>query len=170
MDIAKTYLGEINTHYLIQADFAFKADDKDKFVEAVKWVEVTLEGIENILSTRPDYSLEVALKEVMSIPGTNTYVDKLMKQGMVNWDYCANDVYEQLHYFYRPKVELFLNSRGVKFGLPEPEYPDISLQDRWLIPETNSVPDKYKYKGTTFQAILDAYRAVAECPLIKAIK
>ena len=62
-----------------------------------------------ILSTREDFSLQKQIDRVMQVPGANPYLPWYMKQHCVNDLYSSNEVYEQLHWFYGPRMEVYFS-------------------------------------------------------------
>jgi len=126
-----------------------------------------MKQIENILSTRPDYYLQPQIAAAQAVPGANPAIGWCMKQHMINWLYSANDCYEQMHWFYAPRTEVYLGElerrarEGVKTFTVKDIAPQLDvIQNRWL-DEDIIVPAELRYPGTTIEAVLAAIDAVA---------
>ncbi len=160
---------------LLEAYKAFKAGDVKRTHEAAAAARTCMKQIKNILSTRPDYYLQPQIDEAMRVPGANPYNAWYIKQHCVNWLYTTNDCYEQMHWYYMPRTELYLSEleQRVANGVKIFEYTDVkdrfdAIEQRWLNEDIN-VPIADRCAGTTLEALQEAMRTVSSIrPLVDA--
>jgi hypothetical protein len=108
VSIAKAYLAELAGYHFHRAHAAYAASDAAGLhVETLRCL-AAIEWIGKTLSTRPDYSLGEMIAEVMSVAGTNPNTPRMILRGTVNWDYCANDSYEQVANYDLPRMAAYL--------------------------------------------------------------
>jgi hypothetical protein len=127
-----------------------------------------LRRIEDLLSTRPEFSLQTQIASAMVTPGVNPHAAMLMKKHCVNDLYSANEVYEQMHWYYRPRMEVYLGEllAHTQAGVRSIEWADIAsrcaeIEKRWLEKEI-AVPAGERTKQTTRQLIEAAHRWLKE--------
>jgi len=149
----------------MEAYRAFKAGDAAGFDSSAVNALECLDGIQTILSTRPDYSLQKTIDDVMAIPGTNPYVPRMIRKHAVNDMYAPVENYEQLVLFYKPRVAAYLDEMRARLakGVAEFRYGDAApalnaIYNRWLDNECR-VPEDLRFDGSP----IDAVRAVYDC-------
>ena len=160
----KSYLGHIINYCNTRVQLAFDAGNA---AEVRKYAEVSrkaLAGIENILSTRPDYYLQNTIDQAMAVPGTNPGTPEMIREHSIFAMYSANDVYEEMRVFYRPRIEKWLDllkdaaAKGEKkindgvFAKEITNYALYILQDKWIDGKFE-IPASAKFKGTTMEAV-----------------
>jgi len=173
VDWTRTYLAHLCNWAVLDAYDAFGQGDTARLHRSADLARQCLHHVEAILSTRPDFSLQAQIERVMSVPGTNPYLPWYIKQHCVNDLYSANEVYEQHHWFYAPRLEVYLGeleSRAAR-NVRTIAWTDIAdrcsaIQDRWLN-EDIAVPAEAKFAGTSMEAVRAAVAALT--PLDAAI-
>ena len=167
VDWTRTYLAHVFNWAVIQAYKALGQGNADAVTTHVDRARGCLEHIEAILSTRPDFSLHAQIEWAMQVPGANPHLPWYMKQHCINDLYSANEVYEQLHWYYGPRMDVYfaeLEQRASQ-GVTTIAWGDIAdrcnaIQARWL-DEDIAVPEEKKFSGTTLEAVLRAFEATA---------
>lgn len=162
----KEYLGWMSDWASFNAYLCFKEGDIEGLNQSAEIALLCLGQIEKILSTRPDYSLQRQIDNVMATPGINPDTPWLIKQHCVNWLYSTNDNYEQMHWFYRPRMKVYFDAlrERAEAGLDTIEWEDIAeatdrYLERWLN-EDIAVPEEEQYPGTSLEAIVEAFNTV----------
>lgn len=162
VDWTKSYLVHMFNYCIISAYRSYKAGD---YAEMHKWSKAAdglLLNVEMILSTRPDFSLQKTMDDAMKVPGTNPATPAMMRRQCVNGLYATNDVYEQMHHYYRPKVDAYLHELDVRSAKGETKISSKDLdeefnriEEKWLAGPID-VPASMHFKGTTMEAIREA--------------
>ena len=138
--------------------------ERQRFEQAAHAVEELLAALENLLSTREDFSLARAVEEVLQSPKVNSYADTTLRARQEN-PYCRSHVYELVHRVYRPDVASYLGllRRHLEARDPEP----VSAEDEGFCRELNAHHHRFyeqplavprTYSGTTFAAVEEAYQ------------
>lgn len=162
----KTMLGLKSNYYIIEAYKAFKERDKETFESNAGNALKCLNGIEAILSTRPDYSIQQTIDDAMAIPGTNPFLPRMVRKHAINDMYAPVDNYEQLVLFYRPRVESYFDamrthiSNGVSAFSRGEMNETFGAQDSQWWDNDCRVSDEKRFKGTTVQAVCEVYDCV----------
>jgi hypothetical protein len=162
----RTELAHVFNWSLIRAYKAFSNGDADGLETNARLARLCLNQIEAILSTRPDFSLQAQIDWAMRQPGANPHLPWYMKQHCVNDLYSSNEVYEQLHWFYAPRIEVYLAEleRRAAEGTRTIAWTDIAgpceaIRERWLN-EPIAIPVAEHYPGTTIEAVVDAFASI----------
>jgi hypothetical protein len=103
------FCGMISNTALFNMYFACKAGNGDDFEASASMAVDAVESVYRILSHREEYSLEKMIREVLSVPGTNPYAAEMIKATSVNIDYNANEVYEQIAFYYLPRLYRYID-------------------------------------------------------------
>ena len=176
VDWTKSYLVNMFNYCIISAYRSYKTGD---YAAMRKWSKASdglLKHVEMILSTRPDFSLQKTIDDTMKVPGTNPATAAMMRQQCVNGYYATNDVYEQMHHYYRPKVDVYLKELdiraakgGKKISSKDMDAVWNQIEKRWLAGPIN-VPASEHFQGTTMEAIRAAVKYAAQIqPALKAV-
>ncbi|MDY6914114.1 MAG: alpha-N-acetylglucosaminidase TIM-barrel domain-containing protein [Planctomycetota bacterium] len=143
----------------------------DVFDEEAAKMSGILDELEKVLSTREDYSLAADFSEIMSVPGTREdLIQHLKRKHLENVDgYCRNMTFETLHFVYIPEKKALMDTLRGKLKNKERtliEAEDKQLKERLSIISDNFVNNditvKDKYKGSTVEAVWEAYQALTE--------
>ena len=135
VSFTKAYLAEVAAYHFHNAHSAYSSGDVEVFgTEATLCID-SVAWIARILSTRKDYTLADTIEHAMKVPGTNPETPRMILQGVINWDYCANDSYEQVANYDVPRLESYFAILGKKL---EAGLPPI---DMWQIVEKEVRPD-----------------------------
>ena len=171
--LATTYLGKLSNCYLLKTFLAFKKGEQKLVESNAQKALVCLDEIEKILSTRFDYSLKAMIEDVMSVPGSNPYLPEMIKQACISSNYCTNEVYEQLVFFYHPKVEAYLSeiqSRAKKgnksITLDDLDTTFKTIADIW-IKNSLEVDPQSRYSGKTLNAIEESFEKMRNISMDK---
>ena len=131
------FCGMVSNAALFNMYFARKAGKIEDFEDSASMVLTAVEGVYRILSHREEYSLEKMIREILSVPGTNPYSAEMIKATSMNIDYNANEVYEQIVFYYLPRLHRYidwlrgkLNTAGSVVDLTELETDDIN--ESWI--------------------------------------
>lgn len=164
VDWSKSYLVHMFNYSLISAHRAFRAGN---VAEMRKWSSAAqglLAQVELILSTRPDFSLQKMVDDIMKVPGTNPATPAMVRNQCTNGLYATNDVYEQMHHYYRPKIDIYLKELAARAARGERKIAcsDIvaecgKLDQRW-VKDPIEVPASEHFQGTTMEAIRAAMK------------
>ena len=160
-------IGNTFNYEYIRARQAAEKKDVKLFEQASANALGCMSLIEGLLSTRPDLSLQKMIDEVMSVPGANTFVPKMIRQASVNWDYSTCDVHEQFRFFYMPRIEGYLTKlrRQIGTGKVNTDYEAIFGEDaekirkRW-VNEGYDLARLKRFEGTTLEAVTWALDSV----------
>ncbi|HPO13308.1 MAG TPA: alpha-N-acetylglucosaminidase TIM-barrel domain-containing protein [Candidatus Hydrogenedentes bacterium] len=158
-----TYIAHVFNWAVMGAYDAFSAGDAAAMQKNIDVARQCLRLIDAILSTRPDFSLQKQIMWAMNIPGANSYLPWYMKQHCINDLYSANEVFEQLHWYYTPRMDVYfseLETRAAQ-GIKTIEWKDIAdrcaaIQKRWL-EEDIAVPENEMFQGSTIEAVSEAF-------------
>jgi hypothetical protein len=169
VDWTRTYLAHLFNWTVLDAYRAFGEGNAERVKSSAALARGCLERIEAILSTRPDFSLQAQIERAREVPGANPYLPWYMKQHCINDLYSANEAYEQLHWYYAPRMEVYLSeleSRAAQ-GIKTLSWSDIAdrcntIQERWLN-EDIAVPEEARFSGPTMQAVVAAFEAFQPC-------
>ena len=166
VDWTRTYLAHVFNAATIDAFRAFERQDAEAVKSSADLAGKCLEHIEAILSTRPDFSLGRQIEGAMQVPGANPHLPWYMKQHCINDLYSANEVYEQLHWYYAPRMKVYFAEleKRVAEGVTTIAWDDIAercnaIQNRWLN-EDITVPDDEKFPGATMEAVVTAFEVL----------
>jgi len=170
VDWTRTYLAHVFNWAVLDAYRALNQGKAKRVAASVAMARRCLKHIEAILSTRPDFSLQAQIERAMKVPGANPYLPWYMKQHCVNDLYSANEVYEQLHWYYGPRMAVYLGelearaARGVKtITWKDVEARCGAIHTRWLEKDI-AVPTEHRFKGTTMAAVTAAMTAIEGPP------
>jgi len=164
VDIARSYIGQLSDLYLSKLYFAFLNGDRKEFERLARKVNEHLEWIEKILSTRKDFSLEEMVKDVMKIEGTNHCVPELIRYDIpAGGDYTTNEIFEQLHYYYRPQVNAYFDELRERSAGDFSDFESTlhrkleKVKTEWLQRTSIHVGDEYRFKGSPLEAVEAAF-------------
>ncbi len=170
VDWTRTYLAHVFNWAVLDAYRAFQQGKPDRVKSSAALARRCLSHIEAVLSTRPDFSLQAQIERGMKVPGANPHLPWYMKQHCVNDLYSANEVYEQLHWYYGPRMDVYLKeletraAKGVKtITWKDIEAPCGAIHRRWLEKDI-AVPAGSRFKGTTMAAVVAAFEATRQDP------
>ena len=172
IDITRQYLIEMFNHYLVKMYLAFQGQDQESFQMESKMAFRCLDGIADAISTHRDYRLSELVEHVEGLPGADdippqflesilsssdpSMVDSLNIERMVKSefvyldDYARTDYYELIKFYYRKRVEAYVNCLREKMNEKittvsaaelEPIYD--RLRDEWMR-EPLRTPEKFR--------------------------
>lgn len=167
-DWARTAMAHAFNWKVMDAYRALRQGDADRAERAGKAARQCLALIEALLGADPGFSLQVQIDRALAVPGVNPGVAWLMKQHCVNDLYSANDVYEQMHWFYAPRMDVYLGevARRARAGTRTIEWSDISakceaIRARWL-EDGIRVPSDQQERRTRREIVAECVRVLEE--------
>lgn len=170
IDFTRQYISYLFDFHIIQMFKAFKNSDIPTFNKEAEIVNRLLDIQENILTLKPQYSMEEETSRAMKLPSFKTTMknDRYIRQrytmlvdDLNHWqtilDYARKDLYELVKYYYRPRVDIYekylrnkisSNSRGISNDELNAEYKQVLIN--WLDegypkethPITRDIPDR----------------------------
>ncbi|HBG27683.1 MAG: hypothetical protein A2Y10_10225 [Planctomycetes bacterium GWF2_41_51] len=160
----KALLGLQSNYFTILTFEAFKKGDKPDFEANANKAMQCLDAIEQILSTRPDYSYFEMIRAFRSVPGTNPLATRMMCQHSINDNYASTDNFEQMVYHYKPRMKSYFDEmrQRMEKSVNTLNRGDIAQQitdvdNNWRS-NFGKFPKDRVYEGTTVQAIVDGYK------------
>ena len=155
----RAYLGANVCFYMVDAFEGFKNKDTAKLDYSGKKAIEYLNRLELLLSRRSDYSLRYMFDYVMKVPGTNKFTPRMIRSACTGLgDYNVNDIYEQIRFYYRPRLEKYFALLKDKASRGEYTFNTGELNNaefvRKFIDNPLIVPDSEKYQGSTMQFII----------------
>jgi hypothetical protein len=162
VDWTRTYLSHVFNWRILDAYRALRQKDSDRAVRSAQEARRCLALLEDLLSTRLDFSLQTQIDWVTKVPGINPDTAWLIKKHCVNDLYSANECYEQTHWYYRPRMDIYLTEleQRAKDGRTVIEWKEIQprcaeIEKRWLDGDI-AVPASERPRVTTRQAVMQA--------------
>lgn len=159
---SKSYLGHLVNYSTTAAQKAFDEHDYARMRQFCELARKCLWDIEYILSTRPDYYLQNTIDQAMSVPGANPATPKMIRVHCIFALYSANDVYEEMHVFYRPRLEKYLDLMEEAAAKGSKEIDQTALKDSFSALQSQwiegkfEIPSSAKFQGTTLEAVRKA--------------
>ncbi len=188
-EIARAYLGRVSTQHMVKmwqryeeaVSDLVKGGDADRalkeFEKEVRIIEAMLSGLEQILSTRPDFSLVSDFEEIEESEKTGELKDAALARKRIKqlfWvvgDYHRIDSVEVVHHLYRREVAASIQELREKLewarvhsSRPAPfdeSYKKViaQIKDDFL---NKPIDVKERYRGTTAAAVYETYQAVKD--------
>ena len=167
-DWTRTYLQYVFNWSVLDAYRALRQGDAKRVHSDSATCRAVLKQLKAILSTQPSYHIQPQLQRVMAVPGVNPYTEWYIKQHQINDLYASNEIFEQLHWYYGPRMEVYLDKIEALAdrGETKVEWGDIqadcdAIQQRWLN-ESIEVPRIEWFQGTTVEAVQAAWKAFGD--------
>jgi len=178
IDISRQYLGELFSYHLIKAREAFFSRDKEAFEKEAKLLLLLLDNQEKVLSTNEIFCLLPDIKKQLSRPGMGPERARWVKSivtylGLIcgaDWDkypwlvdYMKRDLYELVRFYYRPRMELYLNTLRERMDKGDYHLPTNEMRPGYLkitksfIENPLVVRKEDRYPGTTLQAVEESF-------------
>ena len=173
IDIARQYLGELFNLHVLRLYGAFEDWDKGAFESEAEILERILDSQEMLLSSSDYFCLQPILDKAEALPNAPEDFAERIRDILTVWagqilDYARRDYYELVRFYYRPRVDAFLQylreklkegSREIKDEELVPIYSKI--EQEW-VKKPFKVKKGEKFKGTPMEA---AAKIVKEFPL-----
>jgi len=150
MDIALQYAGDLFNRYLSDLGSAYSAGDKEAFEVAARRMIECVKAAERITATRKDYMLALEIDKGMANPGGKDSVYRefggqparlsaarevrqrtTVLVDLENWkrivDYARKNAYELIKFYYRPRVEAYIDflRAQMEAGVAEPDFDEL---------------------------------------------
>jgi hypothetical protein len=136
IDIARQFLSDRFNVHVARLSEAFRAQDKDALDRESETLRLILADQELLLSSSEYYCLEPILAKAKALPGAPPDYDERIRDILTVWagrilDYAHRDYYELIRFYYRPRVEAFLQHARNRFGSQQAMVNDDQLQSAY---------------------------------------
>lgn len=117
-------------------DKAFEAKDREAFRREAASLRQVLDSQEMLLSSSEAYCLAPILAKAKALPGAPENYDERIRDILSVWggkilDYAHRDYYELVRFYYRKRVEAFLDHAHKRLGQPLTPADDEQLGARY---------------------------------------
>jgi alpha-N-acetylglucosaminidase len=174
VDILRQYITELFNIHIKKLNLSFQNADKAGFEKEAKVIGHLMDGLEKLLASREDYRIEPIIKKAKKAPGAPQDIERKVKDDMFTFagtpwllDYQSKDMYELVRFYYRPRVEAFINTLGKELGktkgIPSTPNPDEltalyrKIEEEWL---EKPIEVKDKFRATMLQAVEEVFNSL----------
>jgi len=176
LDMTREYVGELFSYHLIRMRKAFSSGNKKTFEKEAKSCLYCLDRQEKLLSTDTRYCLLPEVEKQMSRPGIGKEQERKLKIDYTYWindagwdkypwcvDYAKKDLFELVKFYYRPRIELYINTLRERMNKKDYRLPYVEMKPEYIeitkafIENPLIVKKKDKYPGTTLQAVEEIF-------------
>ena len=163
IDIARQYLGELFNLHTVRLYDAFKSGKDENFEREAEILERILDSQEMLLSSSDYFCLQPILEKAESLPSAPADSAERIRDILTVWanmilDYARRDYYELLRFYYKSRVDAFLNylREKLKDGSKEIKDEELlpiysSIEQEW-VKKPFKVQEGEKFKGTPVEA------------------
>ncbi len=144
IDITRQFLGDLFDVEMSRLYDRFQAGDRRAFEQQAAVVTGILDSQEKLLSSSDDFCLAPILQKARALPGAPPNFEELIRDILTVWanqiqDYARRDYYELVRFYYRPRVDAFIDHlrkkmAGATSGVEEQDlvakYHEI--EQRWV--------------------------------------
>jgi len=136
IDIARQFLSDLFNMHVAHLVKAYRTQDREAFDREVKALRQILDDQEMLLSSSDYFCLAPILAKAQSLPGAPANYDERIRDILTVWadrilDYAHRDYYELVRFYYRPRVEAFLEHTQSRFANQETLVNDGQLVSRY---------------------------------------
>jgi alpha-N-acetylglucosaminidase len=136
IDIARQFLSDLFNYHVANLAKAYKAGEKEAFDREAGVLRRILADQEMLLSSSDYYCLAPILAKAQALPGAPPDYDERIRDILTVWagkilDYAHRDYYELVRFYYRPRVEAFLEHARKRFGDQEAMVDDKRLESAY---------------------------------------
>ena len=133
IDIARQYLSDLFNFHVAQLVDTYQARDREAFDREIEALRRILADQEMLLSSNDYFCLAPILAKAKSLPGAPADYDERIRDILTVWagkilDYAHRDYYELVRFYYRPRVDAFLEHAQSRFGNQEAMVNDQQLE------------------------------------------
>ena len=139
IDIARQLSSDLFDLHLARLASAFRAKDPEAFEREAKQLDEILASQQMLLSSSDYFCLVPILAKAMALPNAPESYDRRIRDVLTVWagrirDYAHRDYYELVRFYYRPRVNAFLDHARARF----PEQAEI-VDDEQLAPTYHQI-------------------------------
>jgi hypothetical protein len=136
VDIGRQYLSDLFNLHAARLAKAFEAKDREAFQREASALRQVLASQEMLLSSSDAYCLAPILAKAKALPGAPEDYDERIRDILTVWggkilDYAHRDYYELVRFYYRKRVETFLEHAQKRLGQPLTPADDELLATRY---------------------------------------
>lgn len=136
IDIARQFLSDLFNLHVADLVKAYRAGDREAFDREVEALRQILADQEMLLSSSDYFCLGPILAKAKALPGAPADYDERIRDVLTVWadeitDYAHRDYYELVRFYYRPRVEAFLDHSRSRFGTQQTMVDDQQLESRY---------------------------------------
>jgi alpha-N-acetylglucosaminidase len=165
-DIARQFLSDLFNYHVARLVKAHQARDKEAFDREAGALRQILADQEMLLSSSDYYCLAPILAKAQALPGAPPDYDQRIRDILTVWagrilDYAHRDYYELVRFYYRPRVEVFLDHARKRFGAEGAMVDDKQLEsvyreiEQTWVKQPFRVADSDKYAQGPVQAVAE---------------
>jgi hypothetical protein len=123
VDIGRQHLSDLFNLHAAGLAKAFAAEDREAFQREASALRQVLNSQEMLLSSSDAYCLAPILAKAKALPGAPENYDERIRNILTVWggkilDYAHRDYYELVRFYYRKRVEAFLDHAQKRLGQP----------------------------------------------------
>ncbi|MEM2886068.1 MAG: alpha-N-acetylglucosaminidase C-terminal domain-containing protein [Thermoproteota archaeon] len=163
IDVGRQFLADLFNLRLAWLYEAFKSGDKKTFGKEAHILDEVLQSLEMLLSSNDYFCLQPILDKAMALPDVPKDFDQRVRDILTIWDgkildYARRDYYELVRFYYRKRVNAFINYLEEKIAKGSNEIRDDELSPLYHEIEQSWVRKPFrvkkseKYAGTTAEA------------------
>jgi hypothetical protein len=166
IDIARQFLSDLFNLHVARLARAFRAQDKEGFEREARALGDILTSQERLLSSSDDFGLAPILAKARALPHAPQDFEERIRDILTVWagkilDYAHRDYYELVRFYYRRRVDAFLEHARRRFGAQATIVSDAELapvyhgiEQAWVrTPFRVAASDRVP--GTPVQAVAD---------------
>jgi len=169
VDISRQFLGDLFNAHVMRLYAAFKKGDTEAFEEEASKLAEIMDSVEMLLSSHDDYCLQPIIDKARTLPGAPKDVDRRIRDFVTSWagqiiDYARKDAYELVRFYYRRRVDAFVQYLRGKLAEGSKEIRDEELapiyhkiEQEW-VKKPFKVEMSDKYPGTPVEAAAEVLR------------
>jgi alpha-N-acetylglucosaminidase len=121
IDIARQLLSDLMNLHVARLATAYRAGDEATFRRQAQAIRQVLADQQMLLSSSDYFQLAPILAKAGALPGAPADYDERIRDILTVWadkilDYAHRDYYELVRFYYRPRVEAFLEHARKRFG------------------------------------------------------
>jgi hypothetical protein len=136
VDIGRQYLSDLFNLHAARLAKAIASGDREAFEREASALRQVLSSQEMLLSSSEAYCLAPILAKAKALPGAPENYDQRIRNILTVWggkilDYAHRDYYELVRFYYRRRVEVFLEHAQKRLGQPLTRADDELLDARY---------------------------------------
>jgi len=180
VEISKQYIGEIFNYEFVKLLDSYYEGNREDFDEQIKIISLLFDLQENVLHTHRAYlmaseietsksfpqvrkhqpnDMYIRSKRTIPIPDSPDWKEKMNWKSKIFYsEYCRRDLYELVKYFYRRRVEAFIQALRKKMEHPETKLRQeaisllVQVSKEWLGSPLPAIEEK----GQTWKEVVDS--------------
>jgi alpha-N-acetylglucosaminidase len=166
VDIGRQYQGDLFDVYVVRLYDAFKNGAQADFEKQARSMLDLLQDQEALLSSSDFYCLQPILDKAMKLPGVPKDFDEAIRDILTIWrgrilDYARRDYYELVRFYYRPRVDAFIDHlrQQMKDGSSKISQKELEARyqevEQAFVKKPFKVQKQERYQGTPVEAAIE---------------